>query len=54
MATIRILYTLEDVKKLLARIHNVPIDQINVFDSEKLHVETSLGTFEIEDETYLF
>jgi hypothetical protein len=53
--TKRILYTLQDVKNLLARIHNVEPTLVDVFESSILEVQVEhCGYIAIEDNTFLF
>lgn len=54
MPTKRILFTLEDVKKLIAEKHKIPIDEILFFMDGILLLEVFDDTFKVDDDTFLF
>jgi hypothetical protein len=54
MPATRIIYSLEDIKKLLSRIHHVEIERVQIFENEKLLLDTDMGELEITDNHYIF
>ena len=54
MPTIRLLYTLEEIKKLLADKHHVPIVNVTTFNSESLSMDYGGGDSEVKEDNFLF
>ena len=57
MPTKRILYTLLEIKSLLARIHQVKIENVEVFENETLFFDDyhlQGGDLKVENNTFLF
>jgi hypothetical protein len=54
MPTNRIIYTLQDIKILLARIHHVKKEAVDVYEGNKIELDCGQGRFEIHENSYLF
>jgi hypothetical protein len=55
MPTNRLLLTLEEVKKIIAKHYNTPIENIDIFDCSTLKAEDLCGfVIAIKENTYLF
>jgi len=54
MPETRVIYTLEDVKILLAKEHNVYSESISIYENGELKLDNGRGVGEVEDKTYLF
>lgn len=54
MPTKRLLYTFGEIKELLARIHNVCIQDVSSFENKQIDIELCQGSMkEVDDDTYL-
>jgi hypothetical protein len=55
LPTIRKLYTLQEVKELLAKKNNVHEKDVDVFENRTIEISDILGnSYEVEDNSYLF
>jgi hypothetical protein len=50
----RILLTLADVKNLVAQKYKTDIEKVLVFENNTLQLEAKIGTFFVEDESFIF
>lgn len=52
--TTRIIYTLGEIKELLAKRHKRPIECVEVFDGATLTADYGGGTMDLRDDTFIF
>jgi len=50
----RILYTLQDIKKILAEKHRINIENVQIYERCTLNLEDGFGYHELESNSFLF
>ena len=54
MPTIRKLYTLGEVRAIIAKIEKVDAENVIIYEASELSLEDCFGGRGVEDETYIF
>ncbi len=55
MPSIRKLYTLLDVKQLIANKEKCPIDEVNIYECKEMVIDDGCGgNYGVENDTFLF
>ena len=54
MSTNRVLYTVADIKEVLAKLEGVPPDSVQVFECQTLSIGSDFHGMDLMDEHYVF